>query len=178
MQSNIDVTWDNRTPVIIGKISPDRANRTPTRNGGAPTWSGLFSIMSRYLPNEKSNFTRCLFTIYLLPFVVLTSREIVSQRRWRRLATEYAGVVVKGPCKWTERSMALSRVIIAHNYVLYPYISPVNNFKRPPQRWNNNSNPAYSLLHPAQQYGQDLDQALLIGAAIVVCQCLASVFEW
>ena len=24
----------HRTPVIIGKISPDRANRTPTRSGG------------------------------------------------------------------------------------------------------------------------------------------------
>ena len=24
----------NRTPVIIGKINPDRANRTPTRSGG------------------------------------------------------------------------------------------------------------------------------------------------
>ena len=30
----------------------------------------------------------------------------------------------------------------------------------------------YSLHHPAQQYGQDLDQALLIGSAIAVCQCL------
>ena len=34
-----------------------------------------------------------LVTIYLLPaFVVLISREIVRQRRWRRLATEDAGV--------------------------------------------------------------------------------------
>jgi hypothetical protein len=30
IQSNIDVKWDNRTPVIIGKISPVRVNRTPT----------------------------------------------------------------------------------------------------------------------------------------------------
>ncbi|CAL8349474.1 unnamed protein product [Arctogadus glacialis] len=62
-----------------------------------------------------------------------------------------------------------SRVIIAHIYVLFPPPSKfsarpvrspptVNNFKRPPQRWNHNSNPAYSLLYPAQQYGQDLDQ--------------------
>ena len=37
--------------------------------------------------------TVCLFTIYSLPaFVVLISREIVRQRRWRRLATEDAGV--------------------------------------------------------------------------------------
>ena len=35
----------------------------------------------------------CLFTIYSLPaFVVLISREIISQRRWRCLATEDAGV--------------------------------------------------------------------------------------
>ena len=53
MQSYIDVKWDNRTPVIIGKITPDRANRTPTRNGGASIIYYLFSIMSGYLPNEK-----------------------------------------------------------------------------------------------------------------------------
>ena len=35
----------------------------------------------------------CLFTINLLPaFIVLNSREIVCQRGWRPLATEYAGV--------------------------------------------------------------------------------------
>ena len=33
----------------------------------------------------------CLFTVYLLPFIVLISRELL-QRRWLRLATEYAGV--------------------------------------------------------------------------------------
>ena len=67
MQSNIDVKWDNRTPVIIGKISPDRANRTPTRNGGASIIYYLFSIMSGYLPNEKITSKGVFFTIYLLP---------------------------------------------------------------------------------------------------------------
>jgi hypothetical protein len=69
MQSNIDVKWDNRTPVIIGKISPDRANRTPTRNGCASIiyLFDLFSIMSGYLPNEKITSQGVFFTIYLLP---------------------------------------------------------------------------------------------------------------
>ena len=41
--------------------------------------------------------TVCLSTMYLLPaFVVLIGREIVCQRRWRRLATEDAGVEVTG----------------------------------------------------------------------------------
>ena len=34
---------------------------------------------------NETNFTQCLFTIYLLPtFVLLISREIVCQRRWRK----------------------------------------------------------------------------------------------
>ena len=42
----------------------------------------------------------CIFTIYLLPaFAVLISRETVRQSRWRRLATEDAGVwQVTGTC--------------------------------------------------------------------------------
>ena len=84
MQSYIDVKWDNRTLVIIGKISPDRANRTLTRNGGASIIYYLFSIMSGYLPNKKITsqgvFFYNLFVTYLL-YVVLISREIVSQRR-------------------------------------------------------------------------------------------------
>ena len=40
--------------------------------------------------NEKNNFTQCVFL--QLPFIVLISTEIVRQRRWRRLATEQAGV--------------------------------------------------------------------------------------
>ena len=41
--------------------------------------------------NKKKLHTVCLFTINVLPFAVLISREIIWQRRWRRLATEYAG---------------------------------------------------------------------------------------
>ena len=68
--------------------------------GGAyfPIMTGAFATSSRllhgYLPKRKNNFTQCVFlTIYLLPqFVVLISREIIRQRRCRRLATVYAGV--------------------------------------------------------------------------------------
>ena len=43
--------------------------------------------------NEKYLHTVCLFTIYLLPSAEkLSTKEIVRQRRWRCLATEYAEV--------------------------------------------------------------------------------------
>ena len=51
----------------------------------------IIPLITRLLAKTK-NFTRCVFTIYLLPiFVVLISREIVRQRRCH-LAIEYAGV--------------------------------------------------------------------------------------
>ena len=83
-----------RTPVIIGKIIPDRVNRTPTRSRGVLLRpEALSRLLHGYLPKRKNNFTLCVFLqIYLLPFVVLISRELVCQRRWRILATEYAGV--------------------------------------------------------------------------------------
>ena len=49
----------------------------------------IIPLITRVLAKTK----KILFTIYLLPaFVVLFNREIVSQRRWCRLATEDAGV--------------------------------------------------------------------------------------
>ena len=93
-----------RTPVIIGKISPDRANRTPTRSEGNcfplkglkfdRRRSYIIPLITRLLAKTKKWLHMVwLVTIYLLPsFVVLISREIVRQRRWRRLATEDAGV--------------------------------------------------------------------------------------
>ena len=54
-------------------------------------------------------------------------------------------------------------------------------------RWNRRAcqaatEPAWQcrrpIHHPSQQNGQELDQALLIGSAIAVCQCPASAFEW
>ena len=66
----------------------------------------LSRLLHGYLPKRKNNFTWCLFTIHLLPaFIVLLSREIVCQRRWRRLATEYTGVDKQ---HWEER-------VIIHN---------------------------------------------------------------
>ena len=92
-----------RMPVIIGKISPDRVNRTPTRSEG--NWFPLkglkFGDVLYIIPlitrlrakTKKWLHMVWLVTIYLLPsFVVLISREIVRQRRWCRLATEDAGV--------------------------------------------------------------------------------------
>ena len=56
-------------------------------------WSLSVTFYSRNHQNEKIWLhISCLFTIYLLPSIVLISRDIVCQRRWRRLATEYAGV--------------------------------------------------------------------------------------
>ena len=50
--------------------------------------------------SKKLLHTVCLFTIYLLPaIVVLISREI----RWRRLATEVAGVDKLPDYLWSER---------------------------------------------------------------------------
>ena len=70
-----------RIVVIIGKISPDRTNRTPTQSGGV--WSILKGLILYIIPvitwqHEKNLHTVCLFTIYLLPlvFIVFFSREI------------------------------------------------------------------------------------------------------
>ena len=96
-----------RMPVIIGKICPDRANRTQTRSeGNCFPLKGLKFDRRRSIHYpvyytatcQNENMTshgavEVILTIYLLPaFVVLISREIVRQRRWRRLATEDAGV--------------------------------------------------------------------------------------
>ena len=46
-----------RTPVIIEKISPDRANRTPTRSGGV------------LLRNEGAYFTITGKVLYIIPLI-------------------------------------------------------------------------------------------------------------
>ena len=92
-----------RMPVIIRKISPDRANRTPSRSGGVLL--RLFKIMTgdvlyiillitRLLAKTKQkNNGVSFYILFVTPaFVVLISKEIVCQRLWRRLATEYAGL--------------------------------------------------------------------------------------
>ena len=66
----------------------------------------------------------CLFTNYSLPaFVVLISSEIVRQRRWRRLATEDAGVEVTGPLPMQVNGafhgIEKTRVIKAYNISIY-----------------------------------------------------------
>ena len=79
----------------------------------ASPWWGLFTtlytlsrLLHGYLPNRKNNFTRCVFL--QLPLVVLISRDIVRPRRWRRLATESAGVEVTGLlAEWYERRESL-----------------------------------------------------------------------
>ena len=92
-----------RTSVIIMKISPHRANQTPTRSGRfllRPQGLNfimtgvlyIISLITRLLAITKLLHKVFIFTIYLLQFLVLISREIVSQRHWCRLATENAGV--------------------------------------------------------------------------------------
>ena len=50
----------------------------------------LTCLLHGSLSKRNNIFTRCVFL--QLPFVMLISREIVCQRRWRRLATGHAGV--------------------------------------------------------------------------------------
>ena len=65
-----------RTPVVIGEISPDRANRTRMIMTGDVLY--IIPLITRLL--AKTNGVS--FTIYLLPaFVALISREVVCQRR-------------------------------------------------------------------------------------------------
>ena len=67
-------------PVIIGKISPDRANSFLIMTGDVLY---IIPLITRLLVKTKKLLHMVwLVTIYLLPaFVVLISREIVSQRR-------------------------------------------------------------------------------------------------
>ena len=66
-----------RTLVIIEKI---RAKRTPTQSRGVLRSMNYPANYAAICQNEKLH-TVCLFTIYLLPFVVFISRVIVCQRR-------------------------------------------------------------------------------------------------
>ena len=94
------------TPVIIGKISLDRANRTSTWSGGVllhperacfRQWPALYIIpliTQIHAKTKKWLHTVCLFRIYLFPaFVELISREIVRQRRWRHLQRNTLGLM-------------------------------------------------------------------------------------
>ena len=64
-----------RTAVTIRKIIPDRTNWTPTRSEGVG-----FVLKDAYYTvtcqQEKKLDTVCLFTIYLLPYIVFSSRVI------------------------------------------------------------------------------------------------------
>ena len=85
-----------RTLIIIGKISHDRANRTPNRSRDV-----LFRPEGAYIFNNDRQrsihypayyMATCQNDNCLLPaFVVLNSRGILCQRRWRHLATIYTG---------------------------------------------------------------------------------------
>ena len=78
-----------RMPVIIVKISPDGANRTPTRSGGVllrPVDNDQQrsihypAYYTATYQNEKVN-TRCVFLQFICKaFVVLISGDVVGQR--------------------------------------------------------------------------------------------------
>ena len=79
-----------RTPVIIGKISPDRRHRHETEVS-CFALKGLISIMTgdvlyiiplitRLLAKRKNNFTRCVFLQFTPPFIPGPFQSIEKSR--------------------------------------------------------------------------------------------------